>query len=240
MKKLLLTLSTVALFLSPTAAFAKGYDNGKDNPLKVTMTYETYTGEVIYRQYLDKDGMNYDHYLEIPEEYAAQVNKAKDPLLEAKKVLTSIYTNLELEERLAEVNGSYIDTIGYIDTTFDDILKERFEEDKKIATAYSVAQKKIYEALSDEEKAALYDTSLEIYRDHSDYINEIFLSQEEIDEINDVMNKEHEAEKEALKSNNDKTDKDSNESTSTGLIAGIVLSIAVLGGIVFIVIRKRR
>lgn len=239
MKKLILLLS-FAFLLTPNIANADGHlvDDSKKNPVELKLTKEDFNGVEIMREY-DYNGTPIYHYIPIPEEYLEQINGAEDPLLEAKKVLTSVYTNLGLEQRLAELNGEYFNRMGYIDLSIPKELKSKFIEQKKLAEEFAKVEKKQWDNLSDEQKRDTYDTTLPIFQDYNDMEQGKYISEEDLEEYNKAM-QEDSLEPSKDNSDKDKSQKEINDDGSMAKTAGAIIVIIFIIGIVVFVMLKRR
>jgi len=223
MKKLILFFC-VCLWSLPTISYAA------DNP-SYTLTGETFDGETISRTYVGDTGETLYFFIEVPQPYLEQVQEAKNPLLEAKKTLTSIYTSLHLTQRLEEVNGKRISTVGPIDATVSPSLKKTFVSQKKEATAYAAIQKKYYDSLTPEEQAKMYNTSLFEFQDYNQHSSTKVENTSSQDDKEQKEYKKEEAKKEVKKTTN-------NRDYSIPYFSIIIGAIVIIG-IVILVFRKR-
>lgn len=222
MKKLILFFC-LCLWSLPTISYAA------DTP-SFTLTNETFDGENITRSYVSEKGETLYYFISVPQPYLEQIQDAENPLLEAKKTLTSIYTSLHLTQRLEELNGERISTVGPIDATVSSSLAKKFTAQKKEANHYAAIQKKYYDSLTPEEQAKMYNTSLPEYQDYSQLASTKEASPSSSD---DKEQKEYDKE---VKKNEKKS---TNEHDSSIPYFSIFIGFIVLIGIVIAVLRKR-
>jgi hypothetical protein len=224
MKKLILFFCFV-LWSFPT------FSHAEEKP-SFTLTNETFDGESIARSYVSEKGETLYFFISVPDPYLEQIQQADDPLLEAKKTLTSIYTSLHLTQRLEEVNGERISTVGSIDLTIDSSIKKQFTTQEKEAKIYASIQKKYYDSLAPEEQAKMYNTSLPDYQDYNQ------LASTKVENTSSTDDKEQKEYKKEVKKETKPTSK-TNESDFSTPYLSIFIGLFVIIGIVVLVLRKR-
>jgi len=231
--KKLLVLFSLASLLIPNTAFADDHTTSEDKRESLNLVSESFNGNEIYRVYESPNGQVYHHFISIPEEFVDSISNSEEPLVEAKKTLSSIYTNLGLEERLAEVNGEYYPDFGFIHLKAKGNVKTSFEKEKNIASLYAKGEKDKFDSLSKEDQEAMYDRSLPIYQDYSEIELGRLITDEEFEEY-------RKAEEADSIDPSIQQKKENTEDSSTAKTVGIILTILFLITVVVFVMLKRR
>jgi len=126
----------------------------------------------IYRHYEDKDTKELVYYnIYLPDEIYQKVKNTDNPLLEAKKELTTAYRYFKTEKKLSELNGTYLN--DYPDATIrvSSSYNDAFQQDVQEANQYADNQLKLIADMSSADREKVYASADEF--DYVDYGKEI-------------------------------------------------------------------